>query len=27
MPSLRFCTGSMNVGDSTPTFPTSVGTA
>ena len=27
MPSLRFSTGSMNVGDSTPTLPTSCGTA
>ena len=27
MPSLRFCTGSMTVGDSTPTLPTSPGTA
>jgi hypothetical protein len=27
MPSLRFCTGSMNVDDSTPTFPTSAATA
>jgi hypothetical protein len=26
MPSLRFCTGSINVGDSAPTFPTSFGT-
>ena len=27
IPSLRFWTGSMNVGDSVPTFPTSLGTA
>lgn len=27
MPSLRFWTGSMNVGDSVPTLPTSLGTA
>ena len=27
MPSLRFWTGSMNVGDWTPTLPTSLGTA
>jgi hypothetical protein len=27
MPSLRFWTGSMNVGASAPTLPTSVGTA
>ena len=27
MPSLRFSTGSMNVGDWTPTLPTSLGTA
>jgi len=27
MPSLRFLTGSMNVGDWTPTLPTSLGTA
>lgn len=26
IPSLRFDTGSMNVGDSVPTFPTSLGT-
>ena len=26
MPSLRFCTGSMNVSKATPTFPTSLGT-